>query len=77
MDKTNAKDVNELQNCYKLESYFIDKTNANMLTNCEIKQQMAILSKQNNKMRNWKKINKELKLNGNECIIAKKVWGGK
>jgi hypothetical protein len=52
MDKTNAKDVNELQNCYKLESYFIDKTNANMLTNCEIKQQMAILSKQNNKMRN-------------------------
>jgi hypothetical protein len=46
MYKTNAKDVNELQNfalqsCYKVESYLMDKTNANMLTNCETKQQMA------------------------------------
>ncbi len=82
MYKTNVKDINELQNfalqsCYKVEGYLIDKTNANMLTNCETKKQWQKLSKKNNKMRNWKKINKELKVNGNEYIIAKKVWGVK
>jgi len=46
MSKTNAKDVNELQNfalqsCYKVESYSMVKTNANMLKNCETKRQMA------------------------------------
>lgn len=45
MYKTNAKNVNELQNfalqnCYKVESQLMDKTNANMLTNCERKQQI-------------------------------------
>jgi hypothetical protein len=52
----------------------MDKTNANMLM---AKQQMAKTKQKNNKMRNWKKINKELKVNGNEYIIAKKVWGVK
>jgi hypothetical protein len=54
MYKTNAKDVNELQNfalqsCYKVESYLMDKTNANMLM---AKQQMAKTKQKNNKMRN-------------------------
>jgi hypothetical protein len=45
MYKTNVKGVNELQNCYKAKSYLMDKTNANMLTKFETKQQMKKLSK--------------------------------